>query len=82
MDLRIRDVGPPQLLAEPGPIPEDGSRAIPFKSDEWILSTSRLKHLHATHSFALRGLLSHPVALLLYELELLNGSKGALRVMD
>ena len=50
--LQIRDVGSPDLLAEPGLIPEDGSLAIPFNSDDWILSTSRLKHLHATHSFA------------------------------
>ncbi len=81
VDLRIRDVGSPELLAEPGLIPEDGSLAIPFNSDEWIMSMSRLKHLHATHSSALRGLRSHPVALLLYELELLNGSMEALRVM-
>ena len=80
--LKIRDVGSPELLAEPCLIPEVGSLAISFRSDRWIRSTSRLKARRATNMFDPHHACSSPVALLLYELELLNGSSGALRVMD
>ena len=52
VDLRIRDVGSPELLAQPALIPELGSLAILFESDRLILSTSRLKHRHAINMFA------------------------------
>ena len=60
MDLRIRDVGSPELLAEPCLIPEVGSLAISFQSDRWIRSTSRLKARRATHSFDPRCACSFP----------------------
>ena len=80
VDLEIRDVGSPELLAEPCLIPLVGSLAISLNSEVWILSTSCLKHPRATHSFGLRGGCLPPVALLLYELSFSNGSKVALRV--
>ena len=49
--LKIRDVGSPELLADPCLIPEVGSLAISFRSDGWIRSTSRFKARRATHSF-------------------------------
>ena len=81
VDLRIRDVGSPELLAEPCLIHRVGSLAISSNYDGWILSTSCLKHPRATHSFSLRGSCLPPVALLLYELSFSNGSRVALRVI-
>ena len=81
VDLEIRDVGSPELLAEPCLISLVGSLAISFNSDERILSTSCLKHPRAINSFGLRGGCLPPVALLLYELSFTNGSRVALRVI-
>ena len=50
VDLRIRDVGSPELLAEPCLIPLVGSLAISLNSEVWILSTSCLKHPRATNT--------------------------------
>ena len=55
VDLEIRDVGSPELLAEPCLIPLVCSLAILLNSEVWILSTSCLKHPRATHTFDLRG---------------------------
>ena len=79
VDLRICDVGSPELLAEPCLIPLVGSLAISLNSEAWILSTSCLKHPRATYSFGLRGSCLPHVALLLYELSFTNGSRVALR---
>ena len=79
--LEIRDVGSPELLAGPCLIPLVCSLAIWLQTNEWILSTSRLKHLFAIDSFGLRPLPFTPVALLLYELSFSYGSSGALRVI-
>ena len=62
-------------------IPKLGPFVFLPRSDIRISRTSHLKARLATHSFGLRGQLLSPRALLLYELWLLNGSKGALRVM-
>ena len=58
-----------------------GRFSILSRSDVGIASTSHLKTRLAIDSFGLRGQLLSPRALLLYELQLLNGSKRALRVM-
>ena len=81
VDLGIRDVGSPELLAEPCLTPLVGSLATSLQTNLWILSTSCLKHPRATQSFGLRGSCLPPVALLLYELSFTNGSRVALRVI-
>ena len=68
VDLRIRDVECPELLAELCLIPPMCSLAIWLQTNGWILSTSRLKHLSAINNLGLRLLPFTPVALLLYEL--------------
>ena len=50
VDLGIRDVGSPELLAEPCLIPLVGSLAISLNSEVWILSTSCLKHPRAINN--------------------------------
>ena len=79
-DLQIRHVGCHELLRQLSLILEVGSLRTWRQLIERIRSTSCLKARRAINSFALRGQLLSPVALLLYELWLLNGSKGALRV--
>ena len=81
VDLRIRDVGSPELLAEPCLISLVGSLATSLQTNGWILSTSCLKHPRATHSSGLRPGYLPPVALLLYELSFTNRSRAALRVI-
>ena len=68
VDLRIRHVGCHELLRKSSLVCLVCFLAISLRSDEWIASTSRLKHLHAINSFGLKGACSAPVALLLYEL--------------
>ena len=68
----------PQLLEEPSLISEVGSLAISFRSDRWIRSTSSLKARRATHNFDPNVPVLSPVALLLYERELLDGSNEIL----
>ena len=71
VDLRIRDVECHELLRKSALVYLVCSLAISLRSDEWISSTSRLKTCLATDSFGPQGKLLTPVALLLYELELL-----------
>ena len=58
------------------PIPLVCSLAIWLQTNEWILSTSRLKHLFATDSFGLRPGPFPPVALLLYVQLAVNRQPG------
>ena len=81
VDLRIRDVGSPELLAEPCLISLVGSLATSLQTNGWTLSTSCLKHPLAINNSGLRGGCLPPVPLLLYELSFTNGSRVALRVI-
>ena len=67
-DLRIHDVGSPELLGQLSLIPEVCSLRFSSRSDVRILSTPRLKPAFATHSFDPTDQPYPPVALLLYEL--------------
>ena len=51
VDLRIRDVECPELLAELCLIPEVCPTASSLRLNRWILNTSRLKALFAINSF-------------------------------
>ena len=62
--LRIRHVGCHELLRKLSLVYLLCSLAISLQTNGWIASTSRLKHLHATNSFGLKGACSAPVALL------------------
>ena len=73
--LRIRDVECHELPVKLSLACLVGSLAIWWNSEVRIASTSRLKTPLATHSFGLRPGPFTLVALLLYELKLLKGSK-------
>ena len=66
-DLQIHDVGSPELLGQLSLIPEVCPIQILSKSDAPILSTSQLKTLLATNSFASKGRPYFPAPLLLSE---------------
>ena len=66
-DLRIHDVGSPELLGQLSLIPEVCPIQILSKSDAPILSTSQLKTRVATNSFASKGRAYFHAPLLLSE---------------
>ena len=69
--LQIRDVGSPGVLTGPCLIPLVCSLAIWLQTNEWILSTSRLKHPLAIDSFGPHRGLSLPVRIITLRAELL-----------
>ena len=78
VDLRIHDVGCPELLGKLSLIPKLCSLSWASKYDDRILSTSRLKTKSAQIVLIPHGGSYSPVALLLFELQLIKDSRRAL----
>ena len=74
-DLRIHDVGSPELLGKLSLVPLVCSLRFLSRSDVRILSTPHLKPAFATNSFTPTDLPYPLVALLLYELSCSKGSR-------